>query len=465
MTAFALLCTVCLAVGLAGAQSRVRPTAATKVDSMMFEKFVVASQRLLVTARVLAVPDFVDVFRRRQRATHLDTSITVLERAVNVTVALVDHRANETYDWVVLASPAQLGIAAAQVTALLRACVRLTHFGVLLRTLVVADPVHIFRETDYTYDEDYSNIIGHSARVYYLKQLIAHQPQAALQFQTTIGDVEWTDTVALGRARFRASTPLSLQTRLATAGNVVIGINSNAAYADKRAAIRQTWAEANRMQELDIVVFFTVAATPDTVAENREFGDLLLLEASERYNESLGSVLPLKGIAGRQVGMAYATNAQWFYRVDDDTLLVVDAFLAMLGDTGQPERAHLIGCAIDAPPFRNSTSYSARWNMPPSVFKPHRYPRFMGGGPGYVLSRKACECAIAGERRPNWRFLRIEDVLMRLTLLSWCEESLVLTSMCDRFLLNFIKNPKANLIAMHYATPEFMHQFHAKHFA
>jgi hypothetical protein len=437
-----------------------------KMDNMtIFSKFVVSSQRLLAKARVLAFPDFAHDFRTRQQFSHLNTSIVELESTTDMVTALHHHPLYQTFDWIVLThDPGNVDISPNETIALLRACRRLTHYGVLLhsRNIAAADSHRVFHETDFVFDDDYSRILGYSSQVYYLKQLISSPPQALLPFRLSLAmlAIEWTDVVVLGPAHFRASTPLSLQTRLA-GGSIVICVNSNAAYAEKRAAIRQSWADAHQMQELGIVVFFTVAATRETIAENREFGDLLLLEASERYNETLGSVLPLKGIAGRQVGMSYATNARWFYRVDDDTLLVVRNFLALLQSEGRPQRVHILGCAIDAAPYRNSTKYSARWNMPTSVFKPHRFPRYMSGGSGYVLSRKACECASAGERRPDWRFLRIEDVLMRLTLQSSCDETLIVTSRCDRFLMTFKANPAQSIIAMHYTSPQDMFKFHA----
>jgi hypothetical protein len=435
-------------------------------NAITFSKFVVSSQRLLAQAHVLAFPDFAQDFRIRQQFSFLDTAIVELESTGDMVRAMRNHH-NTNYDWVVLATKNHVDIALNETISLLNVCRRLTHYGILLHSRSVdADAHRVFRETDFVYDEDYSGILGYSSHVFYLKQLILNPPQASLPIQIRLEmlDIEWTDIVVLGPARFRAYTPPSLQTRLA-AGSIVICVSSDAAYADRRASIRQSWAEPHRMKELGIVIFFCVAATLQTIAENREFGDLLLVEARERYSEqykeTLGSVLPLKVIAGRQIGMLYATSAMWFYRIDDDTLLVIRNFLALLQSEGRPQRVHILGCAIDAAPFRNSSEYSARWNVPISEYKPHRYPRYMSGGSGYILSRKACECASAGERRPDWRYFHIEDVLMRLTLQSSCEDTLIVTSRCDRFLMYFQANPAQSIVAMHYTSPRDMLKFHA----
>lgn len=427
-------------------------------------KFVVASQRLIAGGDVLASSRFYDVIeaRRLQSKTLIHTNIERID------VSLFEFASQcawstppRTYDWLVFAANEFYFSNEGAARKLLLLCAKWTHFGVLLWSRTSFNESRVCEGTEFVFVDDQSALVGHAAHVYNLKRLIGSQDDLGVRRAdepiypfTHVSDtpINWSDLIVLGGAEFRAHVPTALQ-RALQYGDIVVTINSDKV--EQRDAIRRTWAVPAAVSHLAIVVCFVVAS-PDRaiVDEAARTGDLVIVEALEGYNKSW-SVLPLKGLGSRQVILNYAVRASWFFRCDDDTYVNAANLFALLNRPSVPDFAtHVIyiGCAFDSTPYRNATGLKEKWNASPALYKPHRYPRYMSGGSGYALSRRAAICVADAMRHREWQYFDREDVLMRLTLASFCSP-LVVESYCDLFKTQFVEHPASAVISIHYAQP------------
>lgn len=444
MSAVLLVC-VCLALAIG-----------VPVD--VLDRFVVASHKLLAGASVLGTAQFCERVLARQRRARTRSLMTVerLVGGVSTSTSCERERVNRsTVDWVVIATDRDAKMTTSELVALLGACSRLTHYGVLMWAHEPVDPLLVRRYTDFVYVDDQSALIGAGARVYNRRQLIkvASPTRFAFELESEL-DIEWTDTAVLGQRRFRAYTPARLRRALALC-EIVVAVNSDAAYREQRDMVRHTWAEPVLMAQMQICVFFVVASPSlALVNESDQHGDVLIFEATEGYNVTW-SVLPLKGNGARQIALRHAQRAAWFFRCDDDTYVHTGNLFRLLASTARRSyntSSVYIGCAFDSAPMRNVTGDKAKWNVAPNVYQAHRYPRFMSGGAGYALSRAAARCVAAATTERDWRYYDREDVLMRLTLADFCGP-LVVDSRCDLFRPQFVDTPGSSVVTVHYARP------------
>jgi hypothetical protein len=447
----------------------------TMNSSNEFSHFVSVSRHLLSGSSSLVSPEFRAVVNASPsriiyslRSKHSHFNMTIFSPPLDLadrhrlTLHLRSQSHADTFDWVVIASAKHSDFDTTDVVQLLQACRHLTHLGVLLWNTRKFDADAVTQQSEFSSATDYTLITLRfpHAHVFYLKKLLLLQPQRSLPFQARLTDlaVDWNERAVLGTVSFRAHTSDILRKQL-TRSSLVIAINSNAAYSERRAAIRETWGDSERLARLGIAMFFTVVATQQSVAEEAIHNDFLLLEAVEGYNLTW-SVLTLKSTAARQISMTHAASAKWFYRVDDDAFVHIDNLLSTLGRLRPSPDGSYLGCAFNAVPLRDSIEYS-RWNVPTTVFKGHRYPRFMAGGAGFLLSRVASDCLSASEQRADWVHFDIDDVLVRLSLIASCHKVKFL-SLCNNFLHAFRADPNHDVVAIHYTTPSDMRMLFAQ---
>jgi hypothetical protein len=412
---------------------------------------------MLADAAVLCMGahDNVDVLTQR------GVRAKALHRCVGNDVAACEFAAlNQTVDWVLLAGIDSFLWTSDQVLNFIQSVRTRTHYAVIVWLKASVSATTVFARTDFMFGNDMAAVVGNWAKVFYLKELFSGELRKSFAFSLAapLPFISWTDTAVVSAVPFRVYVSERLRADLAQlpSDGVVVPLLASP-NRTRRNTIRATWAPIAKQSRFTL--FFMIASpTLELLREADEFGDIMLFEAVEQYAAE-SSVLSLKTFGGLQVAAKYATRAQWFFKGDDDTFVNPLNLLKLIHTLPAFRKEHVyVGCQHDNAPIRDRSH--SLWFMAPEMYKPHRYPLFMGGGSGILVKRHTVECVTHAVAEPSWRYIDIEDLAMRLTLQAHCAPLLPL-SFCDR-IHDFSpaetkKNYSAKAISWHHIAPKDMH--------
>lgn len=152
----------------------------------------------------------------------------------------------------------------------------------------------------------------------------------------------------------------------------------------ERNAIRLMWrgtASSPVPVNLSFVMCFP-HSTESLTKEIHEHSDLLFLECEEGY---LRGLLTLKVVAAMKAWRRAATDSDLFFKVDDDTFVHVSRFLEEVTHYWRLHGGFLyLGVEVES---KERVGELSKWSEPDDIYPEAKWPRYMAGGPGYVLGK------------------------------------------------------------------------------
>ena len=168
----------------------------------------------------------------------------------------------------------------------------------------------------------------------------------------------------------------------------IIYVHSGASNADRRQALRRTWASEQLFKRPVTKVAFMIGMPTEPhifqalLQEFKEYGDLVVGNFMDSYrNLTLKSIMALKWVS------TYCTNAKHALKTDDDVFLNIVEVITLIKK--QPQQTRLITCPVfnekDMPILRDPKS-CMKWCAEPTDFPGDMgYPRYCSGT-AYTLS-------------------------------------------------------------------------------
>ncbi|XP_041367961.1 beta-1,3-galactosyltransferase 1-like [Gigantopelta aegis] len=162
---------------------------------------------------------------------------------------------------------------------------------------------------------------------------------------------------------------------------IIVGAASND---DRRRAIRETWANGNRLQTVSNIILFMVAGTDNTTqkvirSESEKFHDILQPSFPDSYE-----TLPLKSVAILKWTIQYCMSSRFILKTDDDVYVNIPVLLQLL--QAQPNAEFMLGKEnynISVRRVPHDKYYISKAQYPYKAFPPYLQ------GVGYVITTRA----------------------------------------------------------------------------
>ncbi|CAL4121747.1 unnamed protein product [Meganyctiphanes norvegica] len=180
---------------------------------------------------------------------------------------------------------------------------------------------------------------------------------------------------------------------------LLVTVASAPQHLHQRAAIRDTWGNANLLQLLQVKLVFLLANPYDSrvqtqvTEESRSYGDILQEDFKDSYLN-----LTLKTVMGLKWAHQHCPQAQFFMKTDDDMYVNLPHLLDYLGE--EKRQRWVGGCIKQRKAFLPV-------NAPAGMPMPQAHPDFVAGA-GYVISGDIVAPLYSSSLRR--RIIPVEDV-------------------------------------------------------
>lgn len=198
--------------------------------------------------------------------------------------------------------------------------------------------------------------------------------------------------------------------------HLLLAIKSTAAQVERRAALRDTWGRAGRINGRRVKLVFLMGRSRDQVQnynlqpllewENDRYGDILQWDFVDSFFN-----LTLKEVRFLSWFSRSCSSSEFVFKGDDDVFVHTENLLEFL-EAHKPENHLITGDVIPkALPIRNKAS---KYFIPVEMYPDGKqYPPYAGGG-GYLMSRQTVlELNEAAQRVP---LFPIDDVYVGMCL-------------------------------------------------
>ncbi|XP_041949632.1 N-acetyllactosaminide beta-1,3-N-acetylglucosaminyltransferase 4-like isoform X1 [Alosa sapidissima] len=197
---------------------------------------------------------------------------------------------------------------------------------------------------------------------------------------------------------------------------LLLAVKSTAVNVDRRAALRDTWGCAGRIQGHKVKLVFLMGRSHDKVqdhdpqqllqSESRHYGDILQWDFADIFFN-----LPRKEVGFLSWFSRKCSSAQFVFKGDDDMFVNTENLVEFL--TAHKPENHLFAGFIHSPemPIRDRSS---KYFVPVEIYPEGKlYPPFPSGG-GYLMSRQTMLGLDVAAQKV--KLLPLDDVFLGLCL-------------------------------------------------